>query len=288
LAVLAVADADAPAPPEAAEYRHLSFGPQIDFGIGTQMTGDDLVGDLGAQWFALQSRERRWLLGWDAMAGVRAGWLANQHPYFFWAGGGARGSAELAYRFAPERTWSLFAGGGASTLVQLMWHPGVPLTKLDTINAADGFGGLTANAGVRVSGGASYLTATRSFQAGLVMQEWLRGGGVVTPFSAFTQVGVSARVDFAGSFSARGEALYGWAPPRSLAGVDAVDAISRYDLAAQARYTFGNRMWLGLNLSFSQERDTLTYTAAKTHYDTANAPTFAVALAYGFPLGGEP
>ncbi len=291
LALLAVSDggSPAPAPPESpADYRHLSRGPVLDVGIGTQMVGDDLAADLGVQTFRLTSHQRRWLLGWDALVGARMGWLANQHPYTFFAGFGARGTGELGYRLHPEQTWSLFVGAGASALLQLMWHPGVALSRVDTLNASDGFGGLTANGGLRLLGGASFLTAARAFHVEVVVQEWLRGAGVITPFSAFTQLGVAARLDFAGSLSARGEALYGWAPARKLTGLDASDAAHRYDLSAQARLTLHNRMWLGAVVSFSQESDAVTYATSKTHYASSQAPTFAFTLAYGFPLGGEP
>ncbi|HUK62512.1 MAG TPA: hypothetical protein VLV15_04235, partial [Dongiaceae bacterium] len=203
------------------DLRHLSFGPFFSAEIGTSTAGYDLAGDLGLQSFRLTSYDRTYLLGWDLQLALRAGGLANTHTNQFFIGGTGQGVVDLHHRLRPQSHWSPVVGAGVGAGLLVLGTPGTPLNRLSTINSVDGYGGVVPTGSARLGVGLSWLKGQRAFLVELLFQEFLRGAQVVAPFAAFSEGGVSARVDLAGSFSAIVEAFYGVTPDAGLGGLQA-------------------------------------------------------------------
>jgi hypothetical protein len=273
----------------APEYRHSSFGVLSTLGIGSGLEGDHLAGELGLQLFGLRAFDRRWLVYWDAALAMKLGGLANQHPYFFFGGGVARATAELGRRLLPEQDWSAYLSLRGAGSVSVLGTPGLSLSGLNTLNNSDGFGGVTAGALARASLGASYLSGGghASFVLALFFQESLRAPRTNTPGRAFSEVGLSARLDLEESFTLAVEAVLGTTPQVGDAALHATTQTSHVEASGFLRKTFHNGVWLGLAASFGRDTARVVYEGGGA-FDTARPPDFAVTASLGLPVGVKP
>jgi len=270
------------------EFRHLSFGPFFSAELGTSTAGYDLAGNLGLQSFRLTSSEHTYLLGWDLQLALRAGGLANTHTNQFFIGATGQGAVDLHHRLRAQSHWSPVVGAGVGAGLLVLGSPGTPLSQLSTINSVDGYGGVVPFGTVRAGVGLSWLKGQRAFLIEVLFQELLRGSGVVAPFAAFSEGGLSARLDFAGNFSAIVEAFYGVTPDAGISGLQAHYQSRRIELDVKVRKTFANRWWVGALFELSQEGAITTYEVSKTQFVSTQAPVFRFGLAVGLPIGGEP
>ncbi|MFT3837262.1 MAG: hypothetical protein QM723_09735 [Myxococcaceae bacterium] len=272
------------------EFRHTSLGPFLSAEIGTSTAGYQLTGNLGFQVFGLTSTERKYLLIWDAQVAFRPGGLARTHTNELFLGGEGDGTVSLHHRVSSKLTdtWCPVVGVGAGAGLLVAGTPGTPLSQLDTINSVDGYGGIVPYGTLRIAAGFSWLKSRHAFLIEAVGQELLRGSGVVAPFAAFSEGGLSARYDIAGSLSLIGEAFYGVTPENGYQGLHAHYQSRRLSLDLKARKTFANRWWAGAFFGLSQEGASVTYEQQKTTFTVNNAPVFRFGLSVGLPLGGEP
>jgi hypothetical protein len=272
------------------EYRHTSLGPFLSAEIGTSTAGYQLTGQLGFQAFGLTSSERKYLVIWDADVAFRPGGLARTHTNELFLGGEGEAAVSLHHRVNSKLTdtWCPIVGVGAGAGLLVDGTPGVPLSQLDTINSVDGYGGIVPYGTLRIAAGLSWLKTRHAFLIELVGQELLRGSGVVAPFAAFSEGGISARYDIAGDLTAIVEGFYGVTPDNGYPGLRAHYQARRLSLDVTARKTFANRWWAGAFFGLSQEGAVVTYEEQKTSFTVTNAPTFRFGLKVGMPLGGAP
>jgi hypothetical protein len=267
------------------KFKTSSFGPMLSLGIGSGLSGDYLVGELGFQMFGVRELSREWIVYWDAAIAFRTGGLGNEHPYFFFAGGSAHGIGELGRRFFANNPWSPYLSVRGQGHISLMADPSVGM--LDTINDSAGFGGLVADASLRVSAGASYLDSRHLFVVTIFAQEQLRGPEGITSGDAFTEAGLSVRYDIADSFAIYVEGIYGAAPATFRPGLNTRDSTSRMEASGFLRKLFHNGIWLALAVSYGRDTDTLSYDGGGTFF-SANPPDFAVTASFGVPIGVRP
>ena len=261
------------------------LGAVADGGIGTSMAGDTLMFEIGGQFAGLRSlRDRRWVLQWDALLAARGGYLANQHPYLFLIGGHELAWAEGGYRFDAPSPWSAYAGLRLGNEVQILAHPGLGLSDVDTINSVDRVGGAVAAGVMRVAVGASFLDGWRSLLVVAFLQEELHAAEANTPAQAFTGAGLGARLDLARRLELSADGFWGVAPLRRQSLLGLTDRTTHVAASATFRKTFRNRMWTGASIFIERDSDHLVYSGGLS-YDTTNAPRFGVAIVYGFPLG---
>jgi hypothetical protein len=278
-------------PPGPAEP--VGFGSQVrgaiaDAGIGTSHAGDQLLLELGGEWQGIESLcARRWLLQWDLLAGVRAGYLANEHPYLFLLGGELGGFAEAGYRFPARSDVSPYLGLRLADEIQILAHPGRALADLDRHNDVDGVGGALVQGALRAAGGASSLTPALSWLVVGFVEEAYRARQVNAEALLLSQFGLAARIDRVRGWSASLEAAWGIGPVRHYGWLGASDRPTRISAAASARWVFGNRSWLGASASLARDADRLSYVEARS-YETESAPVFSARLLYGFPLERRP
>ena len=271
-------------PPET-EYKSGSQGAVVAVSIGTSAVGDTLMGELGGESTAIRTlQDQTYLLRWDTWLSAKGGELANQHPYFTLLGGRTHADVEFGRRFSWTPRWSLYAGGGASLDLGLLAATSLGLGSLDTANAMDGVGGLTARGALRVEGGGSWIDGRRSLLLVVFVEESARNGGTRLPGIALTSIGVSARFDIANRLFLACEASWG----RSLTASDAVRGLSdrtmHESLSLSIRKIFERGMWLGAALSLAVDKDHTVYTQGMT-YDTSDAPSFGLLVTFGVPLG---
>lgn len=258
------------------------LGPQLVGGLEARASGDDLLGELGARLFGLRALDRRWLQLFDGSLGFRGGVLANQHPYTDFFGGRVAADFELGYRFSPDRTWSPFLSGRANASLMVMGHPGLPLSALDTINASDGFGGVTLDGSARVSGGLSLLEGGQSLLLTAFVQEALRAPRVIAPGAAFTEWGLALRSDGSRSFVLGLEALGGLSVTSTHSALAFTEQSFHLEASGWLRKMFQNGLWLGLSVSWGRDSHHQVYTQSKTTFDTIDAPAFSALLSFGF------
>jgi len=270
------------------EYNFVSHGLVLGLGIGTSPVGDGLVAQLGGNTFGLRSYDdRRWLLQWEGFLGAKAAILANTWPVALFVGGRAGGMAEFGHRFLSPTRWSPYLGGRLSANLQLMAHPGLAFDALNTLNASDGVGGVTASGGARVAAGASFLESERSLLLVAFVQEGLRAPGIITPGAAFTEGGLAARFDLGRSLSLSAEAFGGFTVASTNDALHFTDQLFVLGASGSVRKTFDSGLWLSLAVSVARDSHHVVYTATKTAYDSINPPFFDVLLAFGVPLGRQ-
>jgi hypothetical protein len=280
-----VESVEAPASPV---YRHSSFGVLSALAIGTGLEGDHLSGELGLQVFGLRSfGERRWLVFWDGTLALKLGGLANEYPYRFFGGGVLRASSELGRRVPSAGAWAAYGSVRGAVALQALGTPGVDLWALNTINNSDGFGGATAQGAARASAGASYLALGTSFVTALFFQQELRAPRSNTPWRAFSELGVSARVDLEERFSIAVEALFGVTPQAFDPALGVSTRTDTLQASGFLRKTFRNQMWLGVSASIGRDGARVGYAGGAT-FDTARPLDFALAASFGVPVGVKP
>jgi hypothetical protein len=269
------------APPDDPTY--IRFGPQLLAGLEARSSGDVLLGELGVRLFGLRALDdRRWLQLFDGELGFRGGVLANQHPYTDFFGGRISADFEQGYRFSPGQTWSPFLSARANARLQVMGHPGLPLSQLNLINSSDGFGGITLDGNVRVSGGFSLLNGGQSLLLTAFVQEALRAPRLTASGAAFTEFGLSLRSDGSRSFVIGVEALGGLTPTATNSELAFTEQSFRLEASGFLRKMFENGLWLGLSVSYGRDSHHQLYTQSKTAFDTINAPDFSALLSFGF------
>ncbi|HVZ32452.1 MAG TPA: hypothetical protein VG963_08500, partial [Polyangiaceae bacterium] len=216
--------AQPPAPAEPGGFDSQVRGAIADVGIGTSHAGDHSLLELGAAWQGMESLgTRRWLLQWDLLAGVRAGYLANEHPYLFLLGGELGGFAEAGYRFPARSEVSPYLGLRLAEQVQILAHPGRALADLDRHNDVDGLGGTLVQGAFRAAGGASSLTPALSWLVVGFVEEAYRAREVNAEALLLSQFGLAARIDRARGWSASLEAAWGIGPARRYGWLAASD-----------------------------------------------------------------
>jgi hypothetical protein len=284
----ALAAAEPELPPGTSEASYAGLGPQLAAGLGAGASGDDLVAELGVRLYAFRALERRWLRISDVSFGARGGVLANAHPYLGFVGGRGSGDFELGYRFAPEADVSAFVSGRVAANLQVMGHPGLAMSALDTINSSDGFGGVTLDGFARLSGGASWLVGGRSLLLAAFAQEALRAPRVVAPGMAFTEFGLSARTDLSRSFVAELEAFAGFTAHSGNNALLISEQSYHLEASGWLKKLFENGWWVGLNVSWGRDSHHQVYTQTKTAFDTTDAPAFAATLNVGKAIWRKP
>jgi hypothetical protein len=268
-----------------AGYADVSLGPVLTAGLGLGLTGDHLVGELGAQTLCLRAlADDRWLLQWDATAAFRAGVLANTYPFAPFLGGSAHGFVELGHRFSAASAWSPYLGGRLAANLQVMSHVTRGIAELDTLNNNDGFGGVPFDGALRVAGGVSYLAGGTSLVLSAFAQEMLVAPGRVLAGLALTEFGVSARFDLQQSFVVSLDALAGFTPVIANDALHTTNQKVRLGVSGTLRKSFGDTFWMGLSASYSRDSDHLVFTQAGTAYDSAHPGTTSVTLAFGLAL----
>ena len=263
-------------------------GVSLQGSFETSHAGDAIMGELGAETSGLRavSADRGWLLAWEARGAVRAGVLANQHPFFGVAGVRARASAELGRRLLADRAVSPYVGARLASEAMLMANPGLSANALDAVSDMDGALGVVAKGSARLGAGVSVLAGRTSLVAELFAQEAMQGRQAHTPGLAFTQVGLALRLDVWRALTAVIEGAWGPSLDRATPALGLVDARARANASGVLRWRFGNGMWLAASASWQRDTDRLRY-AGGASYDTGEAPDFALALAFGAPLWGS-
>ena len=102
-----------------------------------------------------------------------------------------------------------------------------------------------------------------------------------------TQLGLAARYDQRSGLSAGLEGAWGISPEHRDSRLALRDQTSRVSLAAQVRWLFPQRNWLGAAASLARDSDHLEYTRGRS-YDTRSAPVLGVSVVYGFSLERTP
>jgi hypothetical protein len=272
--------------PGGPEYQNVWLGAIADFGYGSSMVGDSLLGELGGQFTGIQSfRDRALLVQWNGLLAARGGILGNTKPYTELIGGHAVASAEAGYRWRRGRRWSPYTGANLNGDLTLLDHPGTSFGQLNTLNDLDGVGGFNSHGAVRVDAGASWLAGAHSLLLVAFFQETVRAAGVYTPGITFSELGLAARWDVARRLTLSLEGLAGRAPSTTQPSLATIDQKTDVALSAVARKLFANGMWLGATSSLGRQMDHRAYPASGTTYDSADAWTFEVTVFYGFPLG---
>jgi hypothetical protein len=268
------------------EYASVARGAMADFGFGSTAVGYSLLGDVGVQSAGIRTwRDRSWLLQWDRSMAARGGVLGNTHPVADLYGGRAVASVEAGYRWRHAQRWSPYTGANLNGELTLLLHPGTSFDKLNSLNAVDGVGGLTAHIAARLVAGASFLDGgAHSVLLFAFVQETARAPGVVTPGVTFTEVGAGARWDIARRLTVQLEGLAGESPTSTDDGLRSTDGKTELAVSAAVRKLFANGMWVAASSSLARQYDHRVYLDGGATYDTADVPSFNVALAYGVPI----
>jgi hypothetical protein len=276
-----------PAVPALPEYASVVRGATADFSFGSTAAGYSLLGDVGLQSAGIRTiRDRAWVIQWDRSIAVRGGILGNTHPLADLYGGAASASVEVGRRWRPSHRWSPYTGANLNGQLSLVTHPGTPFDKLDSINDVDGVGGLNAHIAARLVGGASFLDGggAHSLLLFAFAQETARAPGVVAPGITFTEAGAGARWDVAGRLMVQIEGLAGESPVSTDDGLRSTDRKTELALSASVRKIFANGMWVAASSSLARQYDHRVYLDGGATYDTADVPSFNVALTYGVPI----
>lgn len=265
--------------PRADAFDTIVRGATVSGSIATTPVGDALMGELGGQWGGLRVlRNDTWVLQWETLVAIKAGWLGNEHPFLFLAGPHASAWVEVGRRFRSWRRFSPYVGLRLAGDAQWLGSPDV--ASLDAINSVDGVGGIVARGAARLAVGNAYFDEARSFIVAPFIQEELDAPELHTQSLAFTEMGIEVRYDLPRSLTASFDGLCGLTFDRHDASLGTSDSTMRCGLVATFRKIFGNGMWLGASLSFQRDTDHLVYASGGT-YETADAPVFQFALTYG-------
>jgi hypothetical protein len=265
-------------------FANIEHGAILDASFGTAAPGDTIFAELGGESLGLRTLGcTRFMLQWDVLGALEAGWLGNEHPFLFLIGPHLLASLELDARLFRTKRWSPYVGVGISGEASVLEHPGLSSSDLTTVNYVDGVGGSVGRGAARIVFGASMLDTRRSLLFYLFGQEQLQGAETVTPAESFTEIGIGARYDVTGSVVATLEGLFGMAPSTTNDYLGLHDTTTRLAAQGSVRKVFANGMWLGLAASIEQDRDHVAYASGVT-FDTANAPTFRATLTLGVPL----
>ncbi len=270
-----------------AEYRSGSLAAFVDFGYGSSAVGDTLLGDLGAEFWGIQSlRGRALLLEWDTLFAARGGVLGNTHPYTPLVGARTQASFEAGARWAPERRWSFYTGAALAGDFSALTRPGTDIEALRTLNDSDGVGGRVASAAFRLDAGVSLLHGAQSLLVVGFFQEALDAPGAYVPGAAFAEGGVALRFDLAWSLDASLEALAGRTGAVADAALGTTDQTIVAGFSARVRKIFSSGMSIAVAGDYSREIEHRSYTGSAGSYDTASPPTFDATLFYAVPIGG--
>jgi hypothetical protein len=270
----------------AEEFANVARGAFIDASIGTAVAGDTLFGELGGESTGIRTwGERRFLMQWDVLGALEAGWLAYEHPFTFLVGPHALASLEVGARLLRDKSWSPYVGVGTSGDVSILANPGLSLSALDTTNSVDGIGGVVARGTLRISTGVSFIERHRSLLLYAIGQEALAAPEINTLGQTFTELGFGARYDVSQSIMTTVEGVWGLSPNR--AGPLAHDQMMHLGLTGTFRKIFSNGMWIGASVLLERDTDHVTYPGGAT-FDTGTAPTFRFGLMYGLPLWRAP
>jgi hypothetical protein len=273
-------------PLHAEEYRSHSLDAIASLGYGASAVGRSLLGDLGAQFFGIQSfRDRALLVAWDTLFAVRGGVLGNEHPFTPLVGPRTLLSVASGYRWLPERHWSFYTGAGVSGDVALLTRPGTDIVQLRTVNRVDGVGGRTADSTVRADAGVSLLDGARSLLLVAFFQEALTAPGFYTRGTAFREGGIAARFDLAYSLMASVEVRAGQTGTIPDAALGLTDKTTMAGFFGVVRKKFGRWTWLAVTGGYSREFVRVAF--AGNIYRTATPPTSEARLFYAVPLGAS-
>lgn len=284
----ALADSPHPAAAQAVRFASEMRGLSAEAGIGTSSVGDSLLFALGGEWQGIRSLQaQHWLLQWNVSLAVRGGYLANQKPYLFLVGVRMDSFAEAGYRFVSTEELTPYAGLRLANEQQVLLHPGRALSDHAQFNAVDGVGGVVMHAAVRADGGVSWLTPGRALLLVGFLQESFEDLQVNTEALTLTQLGLAARYDQRSGLSAGLEGAWGISPERSSSLLALRDQTSRVSLAANFRWLFPQRNWLGAAASLARDSDHLEYPGGR-NYDTRSAPVLGISVVYGFSLERTP
>ncbi len=266
-------------------FANIEHGAILDASFGTAAPGDTIFAELGGESLGLRTLGcTRFMLQWDVLGALEAGWLGNEHPFLFLIGPHLLASLELDARLFRTKRWSPYVGVGISGEASVLEHPGLSSSDLTTINYVDGVDVAASNGAQRASSsGRRCWTRGGPLLFYLFGQEQLQGAETVTPAESFTEIGIGARYDVTGSVVATLEGLFGMAPSTTNDYLGLHDTTTRLAAQGSVRKVFANGMWLGLAASIEQDRDHVAYASGVT-FDTANAPTFRATLTLGVPL----
>lgn len=271
---------------QAMAFENLSHGAILDANFATTPVGDVLMGELGGQSLgSLATTDRQWLVQWHALLAFKAGALAATLPFTTLLGGRTRLMAEAGYRFLPALAWSPYLGARLAGDAQWMLPPGVSMDELRIRTNIDGVGDLNVSGHLRLTAGASWLQTDRALLLTAVVQGWTRAGEIHLPSATFVDVGLSARLDLAHSWSLSVETLWGKSPITTSPTIGVLDDTSRWQISGEGRKIFSNGMWIGSEISYVTQSDSLR--TGTLSWQTRSAPTFDVKVLYGFPLGRQ-
>jgi len=270
LAVLSLA-----APARATE--DVIHGATVSASFGTSSAGDTLMGQVGGAWAGLRALDRGWLMQWDLLVAMQAGYLGNEHPYLFLSGPHLAGWLEIGRRLQPSRSFSPYVGVRLAGDASYLGNPDVVLSQ---INVGSGVAGPVAHGAARVAIGSASATDARALLITLYAQEAVDGPGIHTTPRAFTEGGASVRFDVAGVLMTSLDGFCGATFDQHDALRGLTDSTLRCGVAATARKVFKNGMWLGASVSLAHDTDRVVYDAGAT-YETGDPPVFGVALWYG-------
>ena len=252
----------------------------------TAPVGDAILGELGGRWGGLRViDEKRWVLQWETLIAIQAGWLGSEHPFLFLVGPHASAWVEAGHRFRSERPFSPYLGVRLAGDARSLASPGAP--SQEELNAVDGVGGNVAHGALRVAAGSSYVDETHALLITMFVQEELDAPELHTPGLAFTEIGIAGRYDASRSLTLTLDGRCGLTPDRHDPLLGTSDSTMRCGVDASFRKIFGNGIWLGVTLSFQRDTDHLSY-ANGTSYETGSAPFFVGALDFGIPLWRRP
>ncbi len=278
----------------AVPFESLSHGAITDVTLGTTPVGDQLLGEIGAAAMGMMTgrdglfahhHDIQFLHQWQGVLAVKGGELAAANPYTPLLGGHAAAMVESGVRWQAEKAWSPYAGLRLGGDLQILLPFTVAPTALNTVNNIDGVGDVNLSGLLRLAWGESYLEGDTALLLTAFAQGWLRRAEVNTPGAAFLDVGVAARLDLARSALASVELLWGVAAGPANPALGLTDLKQHVRLDVDGRKIFSNGMWLGGVFALTSESDTLHYPTAS--YSTRSAPTLALTVVYGIPLGKQ-
>jgi len=261
-------------------------GVTASFGFGSSSAGDTLMGEVGGDWLGLRAlRDRHFVMQWDVYLALRGGYLGNEHPYLFLIGPHALSWLDAGWRFSSQKGFSGFVDARVGGDVSILGNPDVP--RFDEINSVDGVGSVAVRGYARIGGGNAYLDDKRVVLLTVGVDETLQPQQINTPSYAFTGGYASLRFDVPRSFSGTLEGGFGATFVRTDTLRNLTDSTTRAWISGSLRKIFKNGMWLGGALTYESLMDHVVYQARQTAFDTSNAPSFAISLFVGVPIGGQ-
>ena len=270
------------------DYHEVALGPVINGEASTGMVGDGYMGGIGVASFGLRSQQRRWLLQWDASLGARVGDLFNQYAHTLFVGGAAHFIGEIDRRFGPMLPWRPYLGVRLAVDRQVMSRPGMKISALKTINNSDGFGGVSAEALLRVVAGLSFLDSARSFLLFALVQERLRSPGVVVRGAAFTEVGLGIRLDLRNRIALWVEGTVGTTRAVPNRALQFTDQTTHVACDTWLRRSFAKGFWLALSVKYGRDSDTIVYQQGQSIFATVDPAHLSASLLLGWNLWRSP